>query len=50
MSNKTIDVETLRDWLDSGRPVTVLDVRSAAQTCRWRDSRQPPRRRVRVIR
>ncbi len=20
MSNKTIDVETLRDWLDSGKP------------------------------
>lgn len=31
MSNKTIRVETLRDWLDSGKPVTVLDVRPAAR-------------------
>ena len=24
---KTIDVETLRTWLEEGRPVTVLDIR-----------------------
>ena len=27
----TIDVETLRRWLEEGRPVTVLDVRPAGQ-------------------
>jgi len=32
---KTIDVETLRMWLDEGRPVTVLDVRPAAEREEW---------------
>ncbi|HET9886106.1 MAG TPA: MBL fold metallo-hydrolase [bacterium] len=28
---KTIDVKTLRNWLEEGRPVTVLDVREAPE-------------------
>jgi glyoxylase-like metal-dependent hydrolase (beta-lactamase superfamily II)/rhodanese-related sulfurtransferase len=32
---KHIDVETLRDWLDEGRPVTVVDVRSAGVRAEW---------------
>jgi glyoxylase-like metal-dependent hydrolase (beta-lactamase superfamily II) len=32
---KHIDVTTLRDWLDEGRPVTVLDVRSADARSEW---------------
>jgi glyoxylase-like metal-dependent hydrolase (beta-lactamase superfamily II)/rhodanese-related sulfurtransferase len=31
----TIDVETLRTWLDEGRPVTVLDVRPMAEREEW---------------
>jgi glyoxylase-like metal-dependent hydrolase (beta-lactamase superfamily II) len=31
----TIDVETLRTWLEEGRPVTVLDVRPAAERQEW---------------
>lgn len=31
----TIDAGTLRDLLDSGRPVTVLDVRPEAQRAEW---------------
>lgn len=30
-----IDVATLRDWLATGRPVTVLDVRPAAERAEW---------------
>lgn len=30
-----IDRETLRDWLDAGRPVTVLDVRSDEDRAQW---------------
>ncbi|HKP95213.1 MAG TPA: MBL fold metallo-hydrolase [Fibrobacteria bacterium] len=30
-----IDAETLRKWLDEGRPVTVLDVRPVAQRSEW---------------
>jgi hypothetical protein len=28
---RTIDVETLRAWLEEGRPVTVLDIRPMAE-------------------
>ncbi len=31
----TIDVETLRAWLEEGRPVTVLDVRPTAERAEW---------------
>jgi glyoxylase-like metal-dependent hydrolase (beta-lactamase superfamily II) len=31
----TIDMETLRQWLDDGRPVTVLDVRPASERQEW---------------
>lgn len=30
-----IDRETLRSWLDEGRPVTVLDIRPAAEWSEW---------------
>src|SRR2546421_4646792 len=30
-----IDVETLRTWLEEGRPVTILDVRAADQRAEW---------------
>jgi glyoxylase-like metal-dependent hydrolase (beta-lactamase superfamily II) len=30
-----IDVTTLRDWLDQGKPVTVVDVRSADARAEW---------------
>jgi rhodanese-related sulfurtransferase len=32
---KTIDVETLRTWLEEGRPAMVLDVRPAAERTEW---------------
>lgn len=32
---KHIDVEGLRDWLDRGEPVTVVDVRSAEARAEW---------------
>jgi glyoxylase-like metal-dependent hydrolase (beta-lactamase superfamily II)/rhodanese-related sulfurtransferase len=32
---KHIDVATLRDWLDEGQPVTVVDVRSADARAEW---------------
>ena len=32
---RTIDVETLRTWLEERRPVTVLDVRPAAERAEW---------------
>src|SRR5262245_53351937 len=32
---QTIDVTTLRMWLDTGRPVAVLDVRTAADRAEW---------------
>ena len=31
----TIDVETLRSWLEEGKPVVVLDVRAAADRATW---------------
>ena len=31
----TIDTETLRNWLDIGKPVIVLDVRSTADRATW---------------
>lgn len=31
----TIDVETLRTWLEEGRPVTVLDVRPMPERAEW---------------
>jgi glyoxylase-like metal-dependent hydrolase (beta-lactamase superfamily II) len=31
----TIDAETLRSWLEEGKPVVVLDVRSAADRATW---------------
>jgi glyoxylase-like metal-dependent hydrolase (beta-lactamase superfamily II)/rhodanese-related sulfurtransferase len=34
MSNE-IDVDTLQDWLDSQRPVTILDVRNDAARAQW---------------
>ncbi|MGH9220706.1 MAG: MBL fold metallo-hydrolase [Vicinamibacterales bacterium] len=32
---KHIDVDVLRDWLDRGEPVTVVDVRSAEARAEW---------------
>jgi glyoxylase-like metal-dependent hydrolase (beta-lactamase superfamily II) len=32
---KQIDMETLRGWLESGRPVTVLDVRTDDDRAQW---------------
>ena len=31
----TIDVATLQRWLEEGRPVTVLDVRSLTERTEW---------------
>ncbi len=31
----TIDMETLRQWLEQGRPVTILDVRPAEERGEW---------------
>src|SRR5882762_10733893 len=35
MDSIAIDVDALRDWLESGRPVTVLDIRPAIQREEW---------------
>jgi rhodanese-related sulfurtransferase len=34
MSNQ-IDIDTLQDWLDSRRPVTILDVRNDSARVQW---------------
>jgi glyoxylase-like metal-dependent hydrolase (beta-lactamase superfamily II)/rhodanese-related sulfurtransferase len=36
MESTDIGVDALRDWLESGRPVTVLDIRPAEQREEWR--------------
>jgi glyoxylase-like metal-dependent hydrolase (beta-lactamase superfamily II) len=33
--NTTVDADTLRRWLDEGRPVTVLDIRKAEDRAEW---------------
>jgi glyoxylase-like metal-dependent hydrolase (beta-lactamase superfamily II) len=35
MSTPTIEVETLRTWLEQGQPVTVLDIRTAEDRAEW---------------
>jgi glyoxylase-like metal-dependent hydrolase (beta-lactamase superfamily II) len=35
MSLAAVSLETLRGWLEEGKPVTVLDVRPAAQQSEW---------------
>jgi len=35
MESIDIDVDALRDWLESGRPVTVLDIRPAVEREEW---------------
>jgi glyoxylase-like metal-dependent hydrolase (beta-lactamase superfamily II)/rhodanese-related sulfurtransferase len=35
MSGMMVSMDTLRDWLDQGRPVTVLDVRPTDQHAEW---------------
>ena len=30
-----IDVDTLREWLDAGRPVTVIDIRTDDARAQW---------------
>jgi glyoxylase-like metal-dependent hydrolase (beta-lactamase superfamily II)/rhodanese-related sulfurtransferase len=35
MTGMTVSMDTLRDWLDQGRPVTVLDVRPSDQRAEW---------------
>ena len=37
-----IDVETLRTWLEEGRPVTILDVRPTDQRVETLLQRLPP--------
>ena len=32
---KQIEADTLRDWLDAGQPVTVLDIRSDEDHAQW---------------
>ena len=33
--SKVIDADTLRSWLDEGRPVTVLDIRTDEDRAQW---------------
>lgn len=35
MTDMTVSMDTLRDWLDQGRPLTVLDVRPSEQYAEW---------------
>jgi glyoxylase-like metal-dependent hydrolase (beta-lactamase superfamily II) len=35
MTTMSVSMDTLRDWLDQGRPVTVLDVRPSEQYADW---------------
>ena len=32
---REIEVDALRDWLEAGTPVTVLDVRSGEDRAQW---------------
>jgi rhodanese-related sulfurtransferase len=32
---RQIDMDTLREWLDTGQPVTVLDVRTDEDRAQW---------------
>ena len=35
MTQTTIDVKVLREWLDQKQPVTVLDIRPADERAEW---------------
>ena len=35
MNGRSIDAKTLREWLERGEPVTVLDVRHAEEHAEW---------------
>ena len=35
MSRKTVDADTLREWLARGAPVAILDVRHLDEQAEW---------------